>query len=57
MTFFKIVFTILWLIFTINIIQVIVEYNIREPIYRCDEVTKQDPKDVQKICNRRWKRR
>ena len=57
MTFFKFVFTILWLIFTINIIQVIVEYNIREPIYRCDEVTKQDPIDVQKICNRRWKSR
>jgi hypothetical protein len=57
MMFFKIVFTILGIIFTINIIQTVVEYNIRSSIYVCEDVTKQDPVDVQKICERRWKRK
>jgi F0F1-type ATP synthase assembly protein I len=57
MPFFKIVFTILGIIFTINIIQTVVEYNIRGSVYACEDVTKQDPIDVQKICSRRWKRK
>jgi hypothetical protein len=55
--FFKIVFTILGIIFTINIIQSAVEYNIRQSVYACEEVTKADPIDVQKICERRWRRK
>ena len=56
MTFFKVCFTILGIIFTINIIQTTVLYNIRQGVYGCEEVTKADPIDVQKICNRRWRR-
>ena len=57
MKFFKIVFTILGIIFTINIIQTTVQYNIKDSVYACEEVTKTDPIDVQKICNRRWRRK
>lgn len=57
MTFFRICFTILGIIFTINIIQTTVQYNIKDPVYACEEVTKTDPIDVQKICNRRWRRK
>ena len=57
MRFFKIVFTILGIIFTINIIQTTVQYNIRQSIYACEEVSKADPVDVQKICSRRWRRK
>jgi hypothetical protein len=57
MIFFRIVFTILGLIFTINIIQAVIQYNIRGSVYSCEDVTKQDPIDVQKICDRRWRRR
>jgi hypothetical protein len=56
MTFFKIVFTILGIIFTINLAEVGVQQYLKEPVYACEEVTKADPIDVQKICNRRWKR-
>ena len=57
MRFFKIVFTILGIIFTINLADVVVEQSIREPVYACDEVTEQDPINVQKICNKRWRRK
>lgn len=56
MRFFKVVFTILAIIFTMNIIQNVVLYNIRQPVYACEEVTKQDPIDVQNICKRKWRR-
>jgi len=55
--FFQIAFTILGIIFTINIIQTTVQYNIKDSVYACEEVTKADPIDVQKICNRRWRRK
>jgi len=55
--FFQIVFTILGIIFTINIIQNAILYNSRQPVYACEEVTKADPIDVQKICDRRWRRK
>ena len=57
MRFFKIVFTILGIIFIMNVIHSLVQYNIRQSVYVCEEVTKQDPIDVQKICNRRWRRK
>jgi len=57
MTFFKIVFTILGIIFTINLAEVGMQKYLREPVYACEEVTKADPIDVQKICNRRWRRK
>jgi len=55
--FFQIAFTILGIIFTINIIQNAILYNSRQPVYACEEVTKADPIDVQKICSRRWRRK
>lgn len=57
MIFFRIVFTILGIIFTINIIQTVIQYNIKGSVYACEEVTTQDPIDVQKMCERRWKRK
>jgi len=57
MTFFKIAFTILGIIFTINLGSALVEYSLRSSVYACEEVTAQDPIDVQKICNRRWRRK
>lgn len=57
MIFFRIVFTILGLIFTINIIQTVIQYNTRDSVYVCEDVTKQDPIDVQKICEKKWRRR
>jgi len=57
MMFFRVVFTILAVIFTINMIQTVMLYNARGDVYSCEEVTKQDPIDVQKMCERKWKRR
>lgn len=57
MRFFKVCFTILGIIFTINIIQTTAEYNIRQSVYACEDVTKSDPIDVQKICERKWRRK
>ena len=57
MMFFRVVFTILGIIFTINIIQTVIEYNIKAGVYACEDVAKQDPIDVQKMCERKWKRR
>jgi hypothetical protein len=28
----------------------------KKKVYACAEVTKEDPEDVQKICNKRWRR-
>jgi hypothetical protein len=55
-TFFKIVFTILVLVFTINLADTLVQQSLRESVYACEEVTKADPVDVQKMCNRRWRK-
>jgi len=57
MRFFKVIFTILGIIFTINLADVLVQHNIRQSVYACEEVTDQDPIDVQKMCNRRWRRK
>jgi hypothetical protein len=56
-TFFKIVFTILAIIFTINLGDTLVQQSLQEGVYACEEVTKTDPINVQKICDRRWKRK
>lgn len=57
MTFFRICFTILGIIFTINLAEVGIQIAIKDSVYACEEVTKADPIDVQKICNRKWKRK
>jgi len=57
MKFFKVIFTILGIIFTINLADVLVQHNIRQSVYACEDVTDQDPIDVQKMCNRRWRRK
>ena len=57
MTFFRVCFTILGIIFTINLAEVGMQQYLKNPVYACEEVTKADPIDVQKICNRRWRRR
>lgn len=57
MRFFQIVFTILGIIFTINLAEVGMQQYLREPVYACEEVNKADPVSVQKICNKRWRRK
>jgi hypothetical protein len=57
MRFFKIFFTIWVLIGLYNLIDTIIQYEIRPEVYGCSEVTNSDPIKVQKICNRVWKRK
>lgn len=55
MMLFRVAGVSLLVIAVFNLIGVSVEMNLREPVYACSEVTKSDPIDVQKICNRRIK--
>jgi hypothetical protein len=55
MMLFRVAGVSLLVIAVFNLIDVSVEMNLREPVYACSEVTKSDPIDVQKICNRRIK--
>lgn len=58
MIFFKIIFTILGIIFTINLANTLMDWYVKEKnIYACEEVTKDDPIKVQQICERRWRRK
>ena len=58
MVFFKIVFTILGIIFTINLANIAIEFYItQKTVYACEEVTKDDPIKVQQICNKKWRRK
>ena len=57
MRFFKIVFTILGIIFTINLADALMGLYLKEGVYACEEVTKNDPVRVQQICERRWRRK
>lgn len=50
MRFFKIVCVALSAIALFNLIDVSVQLAIKEPVYACSEVTKNDPLDVQKLC-------
>jgi hypothetical protein len=52
MKFFGVVgFTLFWIAF-FNLVDVGVQMGMREPVYACSEVTKQDPADVQKKCKK-----
>jgi len=53
MRFFKIVGVSLFLIAIFNLIDTSSQIGMQEGVYACSEVTKKDPIDVQKICNRR----
>jgi hypothetical protein len=55
MIFFRVAGITLFFIAGFNLIAVAVEMNLKEPVYACSEVTKADPINVQKICNRRIK--
>jgi hypothetical protein len=57
MRFFKIVFVTLGIVFVINLAELSMQLYLKEPVYACEEVTKADPVSVQKICNRRWRRK
>ena len=53
--FFKITGVFLLVIAGFNLLDVSVQMAIKEPVYACSELTKSDPINVQKICNRRIK--
>jgi hypothetical protein len=55
MILFKVAGVSLLVIAVFNLLAVSVEMSLKEPVYACSEVTKSDPIDVQKICNRRIK--
>ena len=57
MALFKTAFAILAVIFLYNIVDASVQLYIKGPIYACSEVNKLDPIDVQKMCNRAWKKK
>jgi len=57
MVFFRIVFVVLAVVFIMNAIDVSVQFYLKDTVYACEEVTKADPVNVQKICNRRWRRK
>ena len=52
MKFFAIVGFTLFLIAVFNIVYVVVEIRIREPVYACSEVTQNDPIDVRRRCKK-----
>jgi hypothetical protein len=53
MRFFKIVGASLFVIAIFNLIDTSSQMAMRQDVYACSEVTKKDPIDVQKMCNRR----
>jgi len=55
MRFFKITGVTLAVIAGINLINLLVQIGIQEPVYACSEIGKSSPFDVQKLCNRRVK--
>jgi len=52
MRFFYAVGIVLGAIALLNIIQISVEYAIRESVYACSELSKYAPLDVQKKCRK-----
>ena len=52
MKFFAIVGFSLFLIAVFNIVYVGVEMGMKEPVYACSEVTKNDPIDVRRRCKK-----
>jgi hypothetical protein len=55
MMFFKIAGVTLIAIAVFNLIDTSVQMNIQDPVYACSELTKKDPIDVKKICDRKIK--
>jgi hypothetical protein len=52
MKFFVVVGFTLFLIAFFNLVHVGVQMAMKEPVYACSEVTKQDPINVQKKCKK-----
>jgi len=52
MTFFKFVFVVLGLIFIVNLFHSYIDIYLKNPVYACSEITKQDPLNVQKKCRK-----
>jgi hypothetical protein len=52
MRFFYVVGIVLGAIALLNIIQISVEYAIKDSVYACSELSKYAPLDVQKKCRR-----
>lgn len=52
MIFFRFVFVVLGLIFVVNLFHAHIEIYLKNPVYVCSEVTKQDPINVQKRCKK-----
>jgi hypothetical protein len=52
MKFFVVVGFTLFFIAFFNLVDVGVQMAMKEPVYACSEVTKQDPIDVQKKCKK-----
>ena len=53
MRFFKIVGVALGAIAFFNLLQAVVDFNLREPVYACKDVTIYDPMNVRKLCKRK----
>jgi hypothetical protein len=52
MTFFRIVFILLFIIGLINLLKVGFELSSRAQVYACSEVGKGDPVDVKRMCHK-----
>lgn len=56
MRFFAVVGITLLVIFIVNVADVAVQLHLKDNVYACSEVTKNDPINVQQICKKAWKR-
>jgi hypothetical protein len=52
MKFFIVVGFTLFMMALLNLVYVVVEMNMKGPVYACSEVTKKDPIDVQRKCRK-----
>jgi hypothetical protein len=53
MRFFKVVALCLGFIAFCNLMEAVVDMNLRDPVYACKDVTILDPIDVRKLCKRK----
>ena len=56
MRFFAVVGVTLLVIFIVNVGDVAMQIYLKEGVYACSEVTKNDPINVQQICKKAWRR-
>lgn len=56
MRFFAVVGITLLVIFIVNVADVAVQLQLKDNVYACSEVTKNDPINVQQICKKAWRR-